>query len=251
MAFTTHDYEKLQQLMNESPENKALLQKLLDSQQYTISKISHEIRNPLTLVYSTLQLIETEHPETKTFRHWKEMRQDVEFTISLLQELSSYNNSERMNAELFSSFDLLSHICLSFAASCADSGIHFTSKIPETLPAINGDRIKLQEVFLNLLRNARDAVSSDGTIRLEADCITAPETAGENDSLKITISDNGCGIPTEQLEEIFEAFVTHKKGGTGLGLAIAKRTVEAHYGCISVESQPGKGSRFTVQLPVL
>lgn len=59
MSLTNHDYEQLQQLMNAKPENRALIQKLLDDQQYTISKISHEIRNPLTLIYSTLQLIES------------------------------------------------------------------------------------------------------------------------------------------------------------------------------------------------
>lgn len=242
MSFTTHDYEQLQQLMNENSENKLLIQKLLDSHQYTISKISHEVRNPLALIYSTLQLIESQHPETKTFKHWEQMRQDIEFTISLLQELSAYNNGERIKTETFSSFDFFSHICLSFAASCTDSEIEFTSSISPTLPVITGDRIKLQEVFLNLLKNARDAVSENGSIRLDA--------LTENHALKIIISDNGCGIPSEQLEEIFDTFVTHKSGGTGLGLAIAKRTIEAHKGCINVESTSGKGSRFTVLLPV-
>ena len=65
MPFTANDYEKLHQLMNSSPEIRELLQKLLDSQQYTISKISHEVRNPLTLIYSTFQLIESSHPDQR------------------------------------------------------------------------------------------------------------------------------------------------------------------------------------------
>ena len=96
MPFTANDYEKLHQLMNSSPEIRELLQKLLDSQQYTISKISHEVRNPLTLIYSTFQLIESSHPETRDFSHWSELREDIEYTISLLQELSAYNNSEHL-----------------------------------------------------------------------------------------------------------------------------------------------------------
>ena len=67
--FTEKDYDKLQQLMAESPENRALIQKLLSSHQETISTISHEIRNPLTLVYSTLQLIEMQHPEVKEYKY--------------------------------------------------------------------------------------------------------------------------------------------------------------------------------------
>ena len=243
MSFTTRDNEQLQQLMDECPENRILLQKLLDEHQYTISKISHEVRNPLTLVYSTLQLIEARHPEAKDFRHWNEMRRDLEFTISLLQELSAYNNGERIKTEPFSSFDFFSHISLSFAASCTDSDVEFTSLLPPSLPVITGDRIKLQEVFLNLLKNARDAVSDHGSIRLEASV--------KNDTLRVTVSDTGCGIPSEQLEEIFDTFVTHKNSGTGLGLAIAKRTVEAHNGTIFAESTPGKGSRFIVLLPVV
>lgn len=242
MSFTSKDHEKLEQLMNEKPENKDLIQKLLESQQYTISKISHEIRNPLALVYSTLQLIEAQHPEAKTFKHWNDMREDIEFMNSLLIELSTYNNGERINLQPLPTYDFLSHICLSFASACVDTEVEFTSKLHRNLPDIIGDRIKLQEVILNLLKNALDATLPVGSVRLEA--------YTENESLKIVISDSGCGISPEQLDEIFDVFVTHKTGGTGLGLAIAKRTVEAHQGNITVESELQKGSKFTVTLPV-
>lgn len=242
MSFTSKDYEQLQKLMNESPENHILLQKLLDSHQYTISKISHEIRNPLTLVSSTLQLIETQHPEVTSYKYWDSLHGDLDFMIQLLAELSTYNNSERLHTETFSSLDFFQKICLSFAASCVDTDIEFTSELPDSLPPITGDKVKLQEVILNLLKNAKDAVPSDGTIRLSA-------SANEN-QLTICISDNGCGIPSEHLESIFDAFVTHKSGGTGLGLSIAKRVVEAHKGTISVSSAVGQGTAFLVNLPV-
>lgn len=242
MTLTLKDYEQLQLLMDEKPENRVLIQKLLDSHQYTISKISHEIRNPLALVYSTLQLIESQHPETLTFKHWKEMHEDIEFMTTLLQELSAYNNGERIHSDTFSSYSFFSRICLSFAASCIDSGIEFTSRLSPTLPDITGDKIKLQEVFLNLLQNSKDAIPSNGSIRLEV--------FTEDANLKILISDTGCGIPDEHLEDIFEIFVTHKSGGTGLGLAIAKRTIQAHHGSITVESKVGKGTRFTILLPL-
>lgn len=242
MSFTSNDYEQLQQLMNERPENRALIQKLLDDQQYTISKISHELRNPLTLISSTIQLIEAQHPETASYKYWGSLRGDLEYMSQLLAELSTYNNSERLHTETFSSLEFLQHICLSFAASCTDTDIEFTSKLPDTLPPVTGDRVKLQEVILNLLRNAKDAVGSLGTIRLLAG-------TSEND-LTIQISDNGCGIPSEHLETIFDAFVTYKSGGTGLGLAIAKRVVEAHGGTISVSSVPGQGTAFLIKLPI-
>ena len=198
MPFTANDYEKLHQLMNSSPEIRELLQKLLDSQQYTISKISHEVRNPLTLIYSTFQLIESSHPETRDFSHWSELREDIEYTISLLQELSAYNNSEHLHLSTFSAQDFLGQICLSFAASCVDTDIGFSSLIAPDLPSLTADRLKLHEAILNLLRNAREAISSVGSIRLEA--------VLKDQMLQITISDTGCGISPEAKDHIFDKF---------------------------------------------
>lgn len=242
MSFTSNDYEDLQKIMNESSRNREVIQKLLDSHQYTISKISHEIRNPLALVYSTLQLIESQHPETKDFKYWSQMRGDMEFMIQLLQELSIFNNGEHLHKVEFSSYEFLSKICLSFAATCTEGGISFASKIPEDLPVINADKMKLQEVILNLLKNAKEAIPEQGLITLHA--------FTENDMLIIQISDTGCGIPEEYLETLFDAFVTYKAEGTGLGLTIVKRTIQAHGGKILVESEVGEGTCFTVKLPV-
>ena len=242
MSFTTSDYEQLQKILSTSPEGTELLQKLLDSHQYTISKISHEIRNPLTLVYSTLQLIESQHPEAKDFRHWAEMREDMEFMILLLQELSSYNNGERLHLLRFSSYEFLARIALSFAASCEEQNISFSSEIPSDLPEITGDPVKLREVLLNLLKNAREAVSSNPQITMKA-YIDAK-------FLKVSISDNGCGILPEHLETLFDAFVTHKTDGTGLGLAIARKIILAHGGNLTVSSTPSQSTCFTISLPV-
>lgn len=241
MIFSANEHKQLKQLMAEKPENETLIQKLLDSNQFAVSKISHELRNPLALIYSSLQLIESQHPEVRQFRHWNEMREDTEFMVELLQELSVYNNGDYLHKTSFSSHDFFSHICLSFAASCVDTEIEFTSCISPDLPEITADKVKLQEVFLNLLQNAKDAVAPVGAIRLDVST-----TEGE---LKILISDNGSGIPAEHLEDIFEPFITYKSGGTGLGLAIVQRTIQAHCGSVSVESESGKGACFSIILP--
>ena len=90
--FTQTDYDKLQQIMAESPEKKELLTRLLSHHRMEISTISHEIRNPLTLVYSNLQFLENEFPELLPSKHWKNMHQDVEYMKQLLEELSDFNN---------------------------------------------------------------------------------------------------------------------------------------------------------------
>ena len=210
--------------------------------EFFLSKFSHELRNPLTSVYSTLQLIQMQHPEVKDFKYWSSLIGDVEYMNALLDELSDYSKSERLSTTTFSLHSLLSQVSLSFAASIADSDVEYTSKIPASLPQITGDKTKLQEVFWNLLKNAYDAASPNRTIYLEA--------ASNEHEVWITIRDTGCGISKEHLSTIFEPFVTYKKEGTGLGLAICDHIVKAHGGSITVDSTVQLGTTFRVTLPI-
>lgn len=209
--------------------------------EFLLSKFSHEIRNPLTTLYSTVQLIEMQHPEVREFRHWSSMTDDIEFMNQLLDELSNFAKSERINAEIFDMRLLLEKCCLSFAASIAGSEVEFTSKIDPAISEYNGDPTKLREVLTNLLKNAYEASKPDHTVYLDASVV--------DNNIIISITDTGCGIATEQLPTIFDPFVTTKKEGTGLGLAICDHIIKAHGGTISVESVLGKGTTFCVTLP--
>ena len=276
--LTSTDYDKLQQIMQESPEHEALISGLLKSHRMEVSAISHEIRNPLTLVYSTLQLIESTHPEVHTFAHWQELHQDIEYMKELLEELSSYNNSERLDPVTVDTSLFFRRLSLSFASSIVDTDIEFTSLIPEDLPPVSLDSTKMRQALLNLLRNAHDACiatshtdydSSDNanmTPHRDAanytDTVISPETVSpaitlsvspdpQDDSLLcITITDNGCGIRPEDQDSIFEPFITHKADGTGLGLAITRRIILAHHGTITLDSTPGTGTTFSIALPI-
>lgn len=233
--------------MAESPWKRELLSKLLESHRMEVSAISHEIRNPLTLVYSTLQLIESQHPEVLEFRHWDSMHQDIEYMTQLLEELSSYNNSGKLSITRTDTVTFLKGLVLSFASSILDTDIEFTSRIAPDMPPIMADTIKLKQTILNLLGNAKDAALSCQnpgipSIHLDAEYI--------EQTILVTITDNGNGIKAEDIPFIFDPFVTHKKKGTGLGLAIAKRIITAHGGFIQVKSVPGNGTAFTVSLPV-
>ena len=211
-------------------------------EQLVISKISHELRNPLTIIYSTLQLIESRHPETRTFDHWQELMQDVEFMSVLLDDLSRFNHAaDALNLSTFSFRPFWKYISLSFAASIADTQLEYSSKIDPSINQITGDKTKLQEVFLNLLRNAADAAKPDGSISMTA--------AQKADSIIITVEDTGCGISKDRLSSIFEPFTTYKKNGTGLGLSLCQNIIQAHHGTIVVHSTPEKGSTFQITLP--
>ncbi len=237
------DINKMNQLMRENETARDIINQLLENQHSMVSTIAHEVRNPLTLIFSSLQVMQVQHPEVKEFPHWSQTLSDVEFTCQLLNELSALNNGNSLNYSVFSISRLLKNIAVSFAISLdsQNNSIEFTSSIPEDLDDFTGDKIKLEEVFLNLLKNARDAVGDSGRISL---CVSQSE-----DSLIILVNDNGCGIPQDHLEDIFEPFKTYKTDGTGLGLALAKRIVESHGGSLSVSSIENTGSTFTVKLP--
>lgn len=238
------DINKMNKLMEENSDAREIISQLLENHRTSVSTISHEVRNPLTLVSSYIQIIESQHPEVKDFIGWTPTVENIDFMCQLLQELSLFNNSNALHYSVFSMETLLKNIVISYAISLdeKESDVELTSFIPPTLGDFTGDKVKLEEVFLNLLRNAKDAVGNKGMITL-----TAERTS---DTLIIHIKDNGCGIPEEHLESVFEPFKTYKQGGTGLGLSLSRQIIEAHGGTITVESELGKGTDFTLTLPV-
>ena len=238
------DINQMNRLMEENKDAKQIITQLLDNYHTSVSMIAHEIRNPLTLVSSSLQIIEAQHPEVKAFHNWDQTMEDVRFMCDLLNELSTFNNSSTLHHSVFSIEKLLKNIAISFAISldAADSSIQFSSKIMPGMGDFTGDKVKLEEVILNLLQNARDAVGSEGSIMLSAE--------RKNDTIIICCKDTGCGITSDRIDTIFDPFVTYKENGTGLGLSSAKRITEAHGGSIEVESSPESGTVFTFTLPV-
>ncbi len=213
-----------------------------DNYEFLICKFAHELRNPLTVVSSTLQLVESECPAVKDIRHWSSLSDDIEYMISLVNDFASFS-SERLQLSSFSLETLMKQVILSFAASLTDSQIEFTSKIDIDNQKIIGDYVKLQEVFRNLLRNAAEACSPGDQIYLHM------ASTDSGSSVNITIQDTGCGISKEHLPTVFEPFVTYKKQGSGLGLPICKQIVEAHHGSIEILSPVGAGTIVNIKLP--
>jgi signal transduction histidine kinase len=113
--------------------------------------------------------------------------------------------------------------------------------------AVRGDDAQLQQTFMNLFLNALESMGPNGTLTIGTETV-----AGENGAwvLKIQIQDTGMGIAPENLARLFEPFFTTKKNGTGLGLAICQRIIGEHHGSIHAQSERGKGSQFSISLPV-
>lgn len=238
------DINKMNRLMEENKDAKEIITGLLANHHKDVSMIAHELRNPLTLISSSLQVIEAQHPEVKDYYSWNQTMEDVKFMCSLMDDLSAFNNSSSLHHSVFRIEQLLKNVAVSFAISldAENSRIQFSSKISTGMGDFTGDKVKLEQVFLNLLRNAKDAVGEDGSIFLSAE--------RNADTITVRCRDNGCGIPSDIADTLFDPFVTRKEGGTGLGLSVSRRIVEAHGGTISAESSPGKETVFTVTLPV-
>ena len=204
--------------------------------QLTLSKLSHEIRNPLALVSSELQLMVSSHPEISGYEGWDDIIDNLEYIKELLNELSDYNNAGKLTLCPTELYSFLCSILASYKPTLDYLGIKLEADIPSHLPAIPLDRTKMRQAVLNLLRNAQEAISHpQGKIRVQANVLP-------DNRVYISICDNGCGISHSQQPDIFTPFVTFKSGGTGLGLPITRQIIEAHGGHLELSSVPGQGT---------
>ena len=210
---------------------------------FTLSKFSHEIRNPLALISSELQMMAGSHPEVRDFSEWNDILDNIDHIRCLLDELSGYQNAERISLTETDFILCLDSILNSFRPTLNYLGITLKTCIPCSHPPLNLDRTKIRQAFLNLLRNAQESIQNPHTGVIQ---VTASAVPG---GFSVSIRDNGCGMTASQMEKIFCPFVTYKPGGTGLGLAVTRQIIEAHHGTLTVTSTPGKGSCFTVFLP--
>jgi signal transduction histidine kinase len=127
-------------------------------------------------------------------------------------------------------------------AELDNRGLHTKMKLASSLPLASMDATQMQQVLVNLLKNAMHATSKGGTVTLQ--------TGEGSDGVWVSVGDTGGGIPQEQINRIFEPFYTTKKKGSGLGLMIVQRIVRAHNGRIDLESQVGRGTTFRIWLPL-
>lgn len=207
-----------------------------------LSKMFHEIKNPLTLINSSLQLIESDHPEVKDFRFWNQTMKDIQNLRRLIDDLSSFQKSNLLNITKINLFDFTEDLLESTESYLLETGTPLTLSSSIDDLDFYADDVKLRQAIINLLKNAAESSLAGSPIELR---ITADDTL-----LHIFVSDQGCGISKEQLAHIFEPFHTTKSYGTGLGLPIVKKIIESHKGTISINSREGTGTTFHIQLPL-
>ncbi|MDO5799677.1 MAG: HAMP domain-containing sensor histidine kinase [Eubacteriales bacterium] len=211
--------------------------------QILLSRFSHELRNPLALLSSGLQLLASSHPELSSDEQWENILGNLEYIHALLDDLSRYQNAGQLSLVLTDLGTCLNEIARSFRPVLEYLEIEFETDIPSDLPKLSLDPLKIRQVCLNLLQNAQESIDNPhGVIRF-----CAESTA---DYIHISVCDNGCGMTSSQKMRVFEPFITYKSDGTGLGLAVTRQIIEAHHGFIKIESAPGAGSTFHVYIPL-
>jgi signal transduction histidine kinase len=204
--------------------------------------IAHEVRNPLTgisLLLDDLHDQASANPQDRDLI--KKALTEIERVEKLVNALLNYSSPVRAE---FRECDLNRLVCdtvLLMRRQCERQKVQLNLAEGE-VPPLRLDPEKIKQAVLNIIKNAQEALPEGG--RIEA------VTSIRNGYAVISISDDGPGIEAKDLPLIFEPFFTRKGAGTGLGLSITQRIVEEHQGKVRVESAPGKGTRFTVELPL-
>lgn len=209
--------------------------------QFTLSKFAHEIRNPVALISSELQLMASSHPELTEYTQWDDLMGNLDYIKELLNDFSDYNNAGKLSLTSVNPAEFLTGVLSCEKSILEYLGIKLETDIPTHCKPLLIDRVKMRQALLNLLRNARESIEHPHgkiSVRLK----------NTSHGICISIQDNGCGMTQKQLDTIFSPFVTYKSGGTGLGLAITRQIIEAHSGHIEVTSSPDHGSTFLIFL---
>jgi two-component system NtrC family sensor kinase len=214
--------------------------------------VAHEVNNPLAIINEKAGLLKDLITFTKEYEGNEKLLgladsilSSVKRASTITKRLLSFSRHSEIRIQHIVLKEVIEEVLSFFEKEAEYRSISISLEVAENIPAIESDRGKLQEIFLNLFNNACSAMEEGGHLDIR---INGKDV---NDVL-VTVADDGCGIPKEDLERIFEPFFStrSKMGGTGLGLSLTANFVRELGGKITVESEPGKGTAFTVTLPV-
>ena len=230
--------------------------KLDDARREFVANVSHELRTPLTNIRSyTETLIDAagDLPQETEIKFLGIVTSEAERMARIVTDLLTLSKLDYNQMDLrftrFSTHAMLEAVYNAMVLNASEQGHSFQMEIPDTLPDMNGDRERLEQVIVNIVSNSIKYTPQGGHITLSA-------RMQDERLLQIVVRDDGMGIPKNDVPRLFERFYrvdkarSREKGGTGLGLAIAKEMVEAHRGSIRLESELDKGTTVTILLPI-
>ncbi|HSB43803.1 MAG TPA: ATP-binding protein [Nitrospira sp.] len=214
--------------------------------------VAHKIGTPLTALSGHIQLM-AEDPtlSTESRQRLQTVEAQIERTSKIIQDMLLYaRRPEPVRAPLDLNACVAECIAL-LQPELERRHIALVTEWSQQVEKVDADTQQLQEVFINLIENALDAMPAGGTLVVRTSPHDESKHPDHRSFVEVEFADTGCGMDAEQIAQIFQPFFTTKKSGrgTGLGLAIALETIRAHGGQINVESEPGHGARFTIVFP--
>jgi two-component system NtrC family sensor kinase len=207
--------------------------------------VAHEVNTPLAVISNYIQMLAKQLPGDDSRQQIIE--KIVKQTFRASEIVNNLLNFSRTGAAEFAEVNLngvIEETLTLVAHPFRLARVSVMKNLGDGLPTVLGSANRLQQVFLNLFMNARDAMPNGGMIEVR--------TTAQNGSVDVEITDTGMGIPRELLNRIFDPFFTTKSTGkgTGLGLSVSYCIVKEHNGIIEVRSAPGKGTSFRLEFPV-
>ncbi len=215
--------------------------------------MAHQIRNPLAGMAAGIQHLLTKFDETDD-RHGalRRIQKEGERVSRTIDDILMTSRPPQLNLAPCQVSDVLDEVVGHSEQQASAQGVEISTDYAPGLPEVRGDKMRLEQAFLNLVANAIEAMPNGGLLRLAATGPIGGKGAGDGDIeyVEVAIEDNGVGIREEDLNKILDPFYTTKVQGTGLGLPIAKRIIEGHKGELKLESEEGEGAKVTVRLPL-
>lgn len=220
--------------------------------------VAHEIRNPLGAIKGLARFFrEVSPPDSEEARVANIMTQEVLRLDGVVGDLLELARPDRLNLAPASPRDLVDKARRLLQIDMDKNGVIFTADLPDPCPPVSLDADRMTQVLLNLFLNAVQAMPHGGLLAVRGRFVPTAARGGEDDGpvraaaeFMLDIADEGEGMAADKLQEIFSPYYTTKAKGTGLGLSLAHKIMEAHDGCIEVKSTPGRGTVFTLRLPV-
>ena len=218
--------------------------------------LAHEIKNPLGGIKGAAQLLEQELPEEGGLRDYtRVMIKEVRRVNRIVEELLELASPRKIKLDRVNLHKTIGDIMTLQKRAASGKNIAFRQQFDPSIPPILGDEALLTQLFLNLIKNAVEAVAEEGTVqvtsRVVSDYSMTQNWERRSRMVALEVSDDGPGMDKEQMEHLFTPFYTTKAKGTGLGLAICQKIVLEHRGMIKVESERSRGTTFTVMLPLI
>ncbi|HEV7797522.1 MAG TPA: ATP-binding protein [Pyrinomonadaceae bacterium] len=218
------------------------------------AQVAHEIRNPLGSIRLGVSMLRDSVGDQEGLNTIELVERGIKHLNKLVVDVAQFSRRKALEQANVDLHELINHSLELVADKIEEKDTPIEKRLAEQRPVGHWDPDQLNQVFVNVLANAIDASPKGAAVTISTELIQVG--AGVKDDgtsrrlARVTVADQGSGIDKATRDRIFEPFFSTKKRGTGLGLAIVKQIVEQHEGTISVESEPGKGTRFTIDLPL-